>query len=82
MQHENQKRDLRVMSADDLEKIRASIGITQEAMADLLQVDYVGYKRYATNSRAVPKYVARSAEIALFVYERGLLTELENHLRR
>lgn len=82
MQHENQSREICVMSADELEKIRATLGITQEAMADLLQVDYVGYKRYATNSRAVPKYVARSAEIALFVYEQGFLPALQKYLQK
>lgn len=42
------------MKAEELERIRDQLGLTQEGMADLLQVDYVGYKRYATGTRPVP----------------------------
>lgn len=68
------------MTAEELERIRAQLGLTQEGMADLLQVDYVGYKRYATGARPVPRYVARCATVLEFVHERGLLQPLQNHL--
>jgi transcriptional regulator with XRE-family HTH domain len=68
------------MMADELERIREQLSLTQEAMADLLQVDYVGYKRYATGARTIPRYVARSAKVLEFVYERGLLLGLQKHL--
>ncbi len=68
------------MTADELECIRDQLGLTQEGMADLLQVDYVGYKRYARGARPVPRYVARSAKVLEFVYESGLLPRLQEHL--
>jgi len=45
------------MTAQKLESIREKLGFTQEVMADLLQCDYVGYKRYATGGRDVPRYI-------------------------
>jgi hypothetical protein len=68
------------MTAVELEQIRERLGLTQEGMADLLQVDYVGYKRYATGARPVPRYVARSAQVLAFVHERGLLSRLQKEL--
>ncbi|AJZ56959.1 helix-turn-helix family protein [Paraburkholderia fungorum] len=68
------------MKAEELERIRDQLGLTQEGMADLLQVDYVGYKRYATGTRPVPRYVARSATVLKFVHESGLLPRLQKHL--
>lgn len=68
------------MTAEELERIRDQLGLTQEGMADLLQVDYVGYKRYATGTRPVPRYVARSAKVLEFVHESGLLSRLQRRL--
>jgi hypothetical protein len=70
------------MTAEELERIRDQIGLTQEAMADLLQVDYVGYKRYATGARTIPRYVARSAKVLEFVHESGLLDRLQKHFTK
>ncbi|WP_425953048.1 helix-turn-helix domain-containing protein [Ralstonia pseudosolanacearum] len=61
------------MTREDLEAIRTKLGMTQEEMADLLQVDYVGYKRYATGGRAVPRYIARSAQAMAYLHDRGQL---------
>ena len=68
------------MTAEELERIRDQLGLTQEGMADLVQVDYVGYKRYATGTRPVPRYVARSAKVLEFVHESGLLPRLQKRL--
>jgi transcriptional regulator with XRE-family HTH domain len=70
------------MTAEELERIRDRLGLTQEGMADLMQVDYVGYKRYATGARTVPRYVARSANVLEFVHESGLLHGLQKHLTK
>jgi transcriptional regulator with XRE-family HTH domain len=67
------------MTAEELETIRDQLGLTQEGMADLLQVDYVGYKRYETGARRVPRYVAR-ATVLDFVHESGLLPRLQKRL--
>jgi len=68
------------MTPEELERIRDRLGLTQEGMADLMQVDYVGYKRYATGMRPVPRYVARSAKVLEFVHESGLLPRLQKRL--
>ncbi|CAM2163580.1 hypothetical protein WL94_23400 [Burkholderia cepacia] len=68
------------MTAEELEDIRERLGLTQQGMADLLQVDYVGYKRYETGARTIPRYVARSAKVLEFVHERGLLPRLQKLL--
>jgi citrate lyase synthetase len=68
------------MTAEELEGIRNRLALTQEGMADLMQVDYVGYKRYATGARTIPRYVARSAKVLEFVHESGLLHRLQKQL--
>lgn len=52
------------MTGQELESLRERLGLaSQEAMADLFQCDSVGYRRYATGARPVPRYIARSAEV-------------------
>lgn len=71
------------MTGEELEAIRAKLGLqNQEAMADLLQCDYVGYKRYASGARPVPRYIARSAEVLEFVHAKGLLVFLQKALTK
>jgi hypothetical protein len=64
------------MRADELEAIRSNLDLSQEAMANLLQCDYVGYKRYATGARPIPRYIKRSARVLEFVRVQGLQTKL------
>lgn len=69
------------MTGEELEALRMRIGApSQEAMAELLQCDPVGYRRYATGARAVPRYVERSARVLEFVHEQGLLSQLAKWL--
>ncbi len=68
------------MTGEQLEAIRAALGYTQEQMATCLACDYVGYKRYATGSRPVPRYIARSAILLKFICEQGLQARLEKAL--
>lgn len=65
------------MTGQELEAIRERLGYTQEVMADRLQCDYVGYKRYDKGGRPVPRYIARCAILLDFVHENGLLKKLE-----
>ncbi len=69
------------MTNDELEAIRERLGYTQSVMADYLQCDYVGYKRYATGSRPVPRYIARNAQLLDFIRENNLQKKLESCLR-
>lgn len=69
------------MTGEELETLRVRIGApSQEAMAELLQCDPVGYRRYATGARTIPRYVERSARVLEFVHERGLLSQLAKWL--
>ena len=69
------------MTGEELEALRLRIGApSQEAMAELLRCDPVGYRRYATGSRAIPRYIERSARVLEFVYEKGMLPQLARWL--
>lgn len=68
------------MTGQELETIRESLGYTQEQMADRLACDYVGYKRYATGARNVPRYIARSAFLVEFIQKNGLQKKLDKAL--
>lgn len=70
------------MNGLELEALRIRLGVsTQEQMAQLLCCDFVGYRRYASGSRQVPRYIERSARLLEFVYERGMFDDLCNWLR-
>jgi hypothetical protein len=69
------------VTGEELESLRERLGLaSQEAMADLLQCDPVGYRRYATGARPVPRYIARSAEVLVFVHEQGMMNRLKRAL--
>ncbi|KGG87670.1 hypothetical protein P606_25190 [Comamonas thiooxydans] len=68
------------MTAEQLEAIREQLGYTQEQMADRLQCDFVGYRRYATGSRPIPRYIARCTFLLDFIRANGLKSELERSL--
>lgn len=69
------------MTGEELEAIRQELGLaTQAEMAELIACDTVGYRRYATGARPVPRYVARSAELLCFIHAKGLLAQLKKRL--
>jgi hypothetical protein len=69
------------VTGEELETLRERLGLeTQESMAEMLKCDAVGYRRYATGARPVPRYIERSARILEFIHERGLLDELKKSL--
>ena len=69
------------MTGEELEAVRVRISApSQEAMAELLQCDPVGYRRYATGARAVPRYIERSARVLEFVHQKGMLPQLPKWL--
>ena len=69
------------MTGEELEALRVRIRVpSQEAMADLLQCDPVGYRRYATGARSIPRYIERSARVLEFVHEKGMLLQLAKWL--
>jgi hypothetical protein len=62
------------MDAEELESIRSTMGIsTQQEMAHLLQCDYIGYKRWASGARDIPRYIERSVRMLLFIFQCGKL---------
>ena len=69
------------MTGEELEALRVRIEApSQGAMADLLQCDPVGYRRYATGARPIPRYIERSARLLEFVHLKGMLPQLAKWL--
>ena len=68
------------MDAHQLEAVRERLGYTQEQMADRLQCDFVGYRRYARGGRPVPRYIARCAVLLEFIHQNGLQKKLDKVL--
>ena len=68
------------MTAVEIEAIRQKLGWTQAVMAQRVACDFVSYKRYATNARPVPRYIARSALLLEFIHDHGLMKALEELL--
>ena len=68
------------MDAHQLEAVRERLGNTQEQMADRLQCDFVGYRRYASGGRPVPRYIARCAVLLEFIHQNGLQKKLDKVL--
>ena len=69
------------MTGEELEALRETLGQTQEGMAELLQCDYVGYKRYATGARPVPRYITRCAALLEFIHQQGQFNKLKKVLQ-
>lgn len=66
------------MTGAELAAIRLKLGNrTQEQMADLLGVSLIGLKRYETDGRPIPSYIARSAKTMELCNKHGLLPVLE-----
>ena len=69
------------MTGEELAALRNRMGApSQAAMAELLQGDPGGYRRYATGARAIPRYIERSARVLEFVHQKGLLLQLAKWL--
>jgi DNA-binding transcriptional regulator YiaG len=65
------------MDTKHLIQIRARFNVTQEVMADYLQCDVIGYRRYENGTRVIPRYIARSALLLEFVHTHKLLKKFE-----
>ena len=70
------------MDTDKLKTIRYELDITQEAMADLLQCDPVGYRRYESGGRPIPAYIGRCAELLQFLHQNKLLNKFKKINKR
>lgn len=68
------------MDTTTLKAIRAEIELTQEVMADMLQCDPVGYRRYESGGRAIPDYISRSATALLFLHRNKILSKFRKFL--
>ena len=68
------------MDTNTLKAIRAEIDITQEAMADLIQCDPVGYRRYESGGRPLPAYIERNVKLIHFLHQKKLLETFKKYL--
>lgn len=70
------------MTGAELAAIRKKLDDrTQEKMAELIGVSLVGLKRYETDARPIPDYIAKSARTLEFCHQNGLLSALEKNLK-
>jgi predicted transcriptional regulator len=65
------------MDAKQLIQIRAHFDVTQGVMANYLQCDPIGYRRYENGTRPIPRYIARSALLLDFMLTHKLLKKFE-----
>ena len=71
------------MTGAELVAIRQRLDArTQEQMAELLGVSLIGLKRYETDARPIPEYIARSATAMELCHKNNLLQTLEKSLKK
>ena len=71
------------MTGEQLAAIRLKLGErTQEQMAKLLGVSLVGLKRFETDKRPIPAYIAVSVRAIELCHKQGLLPLLEKLLKK
>ena len=71
------------MTGAELTAIRQKLDKkTQEQMAELLGVSLIGLKRYETDARPIPEYIARSAMTLELCHKNGLLQVLEKLFKK
>lgn len=71
------------MTGAELAAIRRKLDDrTQEQMAELLGVSLIGLKRYETDGRPIPTYIARSAKAMELCHKHGQLPVLEKIFKK
>jgi len=70
------------MDTNKLLAVRTKLKLTQEAMAALLRVSLVGYKRFESGTRPIPAYVAFGVRAVEFLHKHDLLESFEVFSKR
>ena len=70
------------MTGEQLVKRRSALALTQEGMASLLGCSLIGYKRFETDARPIPAYIAHAAIALAVLAKHGLVTDFTKELKR
>ena len=69
------------MTGDQLTKHRATLSLTQQGMADLLGCSLIGYKRFESDARPIPDYIAHCVVAVAVCDNNDLLPALKKALK-
>jgi len=64
------------MTAEQLAKHRSGMGLTQEGMVEL------GHKRFETDARPIPAYIAHAVMALVLLAKHGLLLDFTKAIKR
>ena len=70
------------MTGEQLAKHRAGMGLTQEGMVELLGCSLIGYKRFETDARPIPAYIAHGVMALVLLAKHGLQEDFKKALKR
>lgn len=70
------------MTGEQLGKHRAALELTQEGMASLLGCSLIGYKRFETDARPIPAYIAHAVIGLSVLSKNGLVQEFTKEISR
>lgn len=70
------------MTGEQLARHRATLALTQDGMANLLGCSLIGYKRFETDARPIPAYIAHAVLALAVLAKHGLVPEFTNELVR
>lgn len=70
------------MTGEQLAKHRAGLGLTQEGMVELLGCSLIGYKRFETDARPIPPYIAHGVMALVVLAKHDLVTEFTKALKK
>lgn len=70
------------MTGEQLAKHRARLGLTQEGLVELLGCSLIGYKRFETNARPIPPYIAHAVLGLVVMAKNGLMAEFRKSLKK
>jgi len=68
------------MTGEQLAKHRAALELTQDGMASLLGCSLIGYKRFETDARPIPAYIAHAVVGIAVLAKHGLVKEFTKEL--
>lgn len=69
------------MTGEQLATYRARLGLTQESLVELLGCSLIGYKRFETDARPIPPYIAHAILALVVIANHGLAPEFKKLLK-
>jgi len=70
------------MTGEQLTKHRTALALTQDGMAGLIGCSLIGYKRFETDARPIPTYIAHGVLGLAVLAKHGLVDEFAKLLKK